>query len=92
MTRLERVRIAKEDWRCKLLNTEVDMDIEYGGQEVVDEAWRKYWMNDTWSRMVDDRQLQRVILWKIENQRLEEKLLESALLKMERLERVRIAK
>ena len=92
MTRLERVRIAKEDWRCKLLNTEVDMDIEYGGQEVVDEAWRKYWMNDTWSRMVDDRQLQRVILWKIENQRLEEKLLESALLKMERRERVRIAK
>jgi hypothetical protein len=54
-------------------------------KEVVEMAWWRIGLNTVWSVLVNDRRMQRMVSWRMETQKMEEKFLMESMLREERL-------
>ena len=54
-------------------------------KEVVEMAWWRIGLNTVWSVLVNDRRMQRMVSWRMESQKMEEKFLMESMLREERL-------
>ena len=58
-------------------------------EDVLEMAWWRMKLNAVWSVLVDNKKMQRMVLWRVESQRMEEQFLMECMMKEERLARGR---
>ena len=76
-------RVASREVASK----EVAMVMEH----VMEKAWWNYIVEDMWKMLVDNNELQRIMTWRMSNQRQEEKMLARYSNRQERLQRREMA-
>ena len=67
----------------EMAGKEATMVMEY----VLEKAWWKYMVEDIWKMLVDNKELQRIMTWRMTNQRQDENMLGRFLDRQERLQR-----
>ena len=99
IVRLLRRDARKEAWIVKEIVTKLLEDVVRNipgtsvvrgvMEDVLEMAWLRLGLNTVWSVLVDNRRMQRMVLWRMESQRMEEKFLMECMMKEERLARGR---